>query len=152
GADLIARKGVQIISTEDTIYITSPNEINLTAGGSQVKLNGLGIFPTTGGKFESKAGQHQFISGENVTPNIPIIPKVGIYNLRFEVRDKETNEILTNTAYVLIDKLGHTHYGVTDDKGYTSVIYSDKKEGYALHVLSNQIEDFSSKDENDGQI
>ncbi len=28
GADLIARKGVQIISNEDAIYITSPNKLN----------------------------------------------------------------------------------------------------------------------------
>src|SRR5690606_874646 len=58
GLDLIARKGIQIISTEDTVYITSPKEINLTAGGSQIKLNASGVFPTTGGKFEVKAGQH----------------------------------------------------------------------------------------------
>ncbi|WP_035271051.1 DUF2345 domain-containing protein, partial [Acinetobacter sp. Ver3] len=65
------RKGVQIISTEDTIYITSPNEINLTAGGSQVKLNGSGVFPTTGGKFEAKAGQHKFTSPASV--NLPAL-------------------------------------------------------------------------------
>lgn len=46
--DIIARKGMQITSTEDTVYITSPTEINLTASGSQVKLNSSGIFPVTG--------------------------------------------------------------------------------------------------------
>ncbi|NHB58776.1 type VI secretion system tip protein VgrG [Acinetobacter sp. 194] len=69
--DVIARKGIQIISTEDTIYITSPKEINLTAGGSQVKINGSGIFPTTGGKFEAKAGQHKFIPGNKVDYSLP---------------------------------------------------------------------------------
>ncbi|MDM1771975.1 DUF2345 domain-containing protein, partial [Acinetobacter indicus] len=68
GADLIARKGVQIISTEDTVYITSPTEINLTAGGSQIKINGSGIFPTTGGKFEVKAGQHKFMPPASINP------------------------------------------------------------------------------------
>ncbi|WP_320109248.1 type VI secretion system Vgr family protein [Acinetobacter sp. YH12138] len=63
GADLIARKGIQIISTEDTVYITSPKELILTGGGSQLKINGSGIFPTTSGKFEVKAGQHKFVGG-----------------------------------------------------------------------------------------
>jgi len=66
GADLIARKQIQIISTEDTIYITSPKEININAGGSQLKINGSGIFLTTGGKFESKAGQHLFKGGRRL--------------------------------------------------------------------------------------
>jgi type VI secretion system secreted protein VgrG len=69
--DVIARKGIQIISTEDTVYITSPTEINLTAGGSQIKMNGTGIFSTTAGKFESKAGQHQFLGSASV--NVPAI-------------------------------------------------------------------------------
>ncbi len=68
GLDVIARKGVQITSTEDTVFITSPTEINLTANGSQVKLNGSGIFPITGGKLEVKAGQHLFMGGGSINP------------------------------------------------------------------------------------
>ncbi|MFW6764660.1 type VI secretion system Vgr family protein [Acinetobacter pittii] len=68
GLDVIARKGVQITSTEDAVFITSPTEINLTANGSQVKLNGSGIFPVTGGKLEVKAGQHLFMGGSSINP------------------------------------------------------------------------------------
>ncbi|MCU7696651.1 type VI secretion system tip protein VgrG [Acinetobacter sp. AYS6] len=68
GLDVIARKGVQITSTEDTVFITSPTEINLTASGSQVKLNSSGIFPVTGGKLEVKAGQHLFMGGSSINP------------------------------------------------------------------------------------
>ncbi|MGJ8757893.1 DUF2345 domain-containing protein, partial [Acinetobacter sp. HC8-3S] len=66
GLDLLAKQGIQIISTENCIEITSPKEIVITAGGSQIKLNGSGIFPTTGGKFEVKAGQHLFMGGAKV--------------------------------------------------------------------------------------
>lgn len=45
----------------------------LTAGGSQLKINGEGIFTTTGGKFESKAGQHSFVGGRKV-----LIPQVSL--------------------------------------------------------------------------
>ena len=74
GMDLLAKQGVQIISTEDRIEISSPKEIVITAGGSQIKLNGSGIFPTTGGKFEVKAGQHLFMDGAKVPMDIPLMP------------------------------------------------------------------------------
>ncbi|KQG42025.1 type VI secretion system Vgr family protein [Acinetobacter pittii] len=73
--DVIARKGVQITSTEDTVFITSPTEINLTANGSQVKLNGSGIFPVTGGKLEVKAGQHLFMGGSSINPPALDLPE-----------------------------------------------------------------------------
>src|SRR5699024_9124235 len=65
--DVLAKQGIRIISTEDRIEITSPKEIVLTAGGSQLKINSSGIFPTTGGKFEVKAGQHVFNGGRKAT-------------------------------------------------------------------------------------
>lgn len=75
GMDLLAKQGIQIISTEDRIEITSPKEIVITGGGSQIKLNGSGIFPTTGGKFEVKAGQHLFMDGAQVSAQLPALPK-----------------------------------------------------------------------------
>uniref|UniRef100_UPI00057098C4 type VI secretion system Vgr family protein n=1 Tax=Acinetobacter sp. A47 TaxID=1561217 RepID=UPI00057098C4 len=71
GMDLLAKQGIQIISTEDRIEITSPKEIVITAGGTQIKLDGSGIFPVTSGKFEVKAGQHLFMGGASV--NVPAI-------------------------------------------------------------------------------
>ncbi|MCT8089367.1 type VI secretion system tip protein VgrG [Acinetobacter sp. C_4_1] len=71
--EAIARKVVKLISTEDRIELISPQEIVLTAGGSQLKINAEGIFTTTGGKFESKAGQHSFVGGDKVpTPQVSL--------------------------------------------------------------------------------
>lgn len=75
GMDLLAKQGIQIISTEDRIEITSPKEIVITAGGSQIKINASGVFPTTGGKFEVKAGQHLFMGGAQVSAQLPALPK-----------------------------------------------------------------------------
>ena len=74
--EAIARKVIKLISTEDKIEIVSPKEIVLTAGGSQLKINGEGVFTTTGGKFESKAGQHSFVVGGKVVmpqTSLPIL-------------------------------------------------------------------------------
>ena len=81
--EAIARKVIKLISTEDKIEITSPKEIVLTAGGSQLKINGSGIFTKTGGKFESKAGQHSFVGGENISYNIPELPGSGPFTKVF---------------------------------------------------------------------
>ncbi|UGQ26434.1 type VI secretion system Vgr family protein [Acinetobacter calcoaceticus] len=83
GTDIIARKGIQIISTEDRIEIISPKEIILTADGSQLKINGSGIFPVTGGKLEVKAGQHLFMSGANI-----VVPKISLPTIKTPFSNK----------------------------------------------------------------
>ena len=64
--DAIARQKIKLISTEDRVEITSPKEIVLTAGGSQIKINSKGVFVSTSAKFEAKAGQHCFEGGEKI--------------------------------------------------------------------------------------
>ena len=71
GADVIARKGIQIISTEDTVYIISPKEIRLVGDTSEVRINGSGVFATTPGLFEVKSGQQKFTSGAKVQSILP---------------------------------------------------------------------------------
>ncbi|MFW1965201.1 DUF2345 domain-containing protein, partial [Acinetobacter baumannii] len=58
--EAIAKKVIKLISTEEKIELTSPNDIVLPAGGSKLKINANGVFSTPGGKFECKAGQHLF--------------------------------------------------------------------------------------------
>ncbi|MFV7479058.1 type VI secretion system Vgr family protein [Acinetobacter junii] len=81
--EAIAKKVIKLISTEDKIEITSPKEIVLTAGGSQLKINADGVFSTTGGKFESKAGQHLFATGAKVSYEVPELPKIGPSAIKF---------------------------------------------------------------------
>ncbi len=60
--EMIANEVVKILSVKSNIELTSPNEISLNANGSQIKING-GVFITSSGKFEVKAGQHLFLGG-----------------------------------------------------------------------------------------
>ncbi len=140
GMDLLAKQGIQIISTEDRIEITSPKEILITAGSSQLKLNGSGIFPTTGGKFEVKAGQHLLKSGENAHATIPLMPKLGLHKIQFELRDTETQALLPFTSYMLMNDQGHVSYGKTDANSLTQAFVTDKQENYYLHAINDKIE------------
>ena len=129
GADLIARKGIQIISTEDAIYITSPKEIRLIADGSELKINSSGVFPTTGGLFEVKAGQHIFVGGQHVSTEVPALPSVK--NSKFIELNYHYDDLtpIKGAAYKVIFEDGSTMSGILDDKGYAKVdgVPSDKK-------------------------
>ncbi|MCU4390622.1 type VI secretion system tip protein VgrG [Acinetobacter courvalinii] len=122
GMDLLAKQGIQIISTEDRIEITSPKEIVITAGGSQIKLNGSGIFPTTSGKFEVKAGQHLFMGGAQVSAqsSLPPPPKRGQGVLEL-LHDYKHGEFVKQGGYQVIDSLGQQFSGQLDDKGFVRV-------------------------------
>ncbi|WPP57230.1 type VI secretion system Vgr family protein [Acinetobacter pittii] len=131
GLDVIARKGVQITSTEDTVYITSPTEINLTANGSQVKLNGSGIFPVTGGKLEVKAGQHLFMGGGQVTP--PKKQENKPYYLTFEITDLD-GKPAKNVEYIAFRMDGSRQKGRTNAQGLTQRFETDGSEQISIHI------------------
>ncbi|MBC68858.1 MULTISPECIES: type VI secretion system Vgr family protein [Acinetobacter] len=137
GMDLLAKQGIQIISTEDRIEISSPKEIVITADGSQIKLNGSGIFPTTGGKFEVKAGQHLFMGGANVNLSVPALPRfekknwialehvdvdqMPFANLGYKIFF-ENNQVIEGR----LDELGKAHHENVPDKALR-VEYEEKK-------------------------
>ncbi len=122
GIEAIARKVIQIISTEDRIEITSPKEITLTAGGSQILLGGQGVLFKTGGKFEAKAGQHVFSGGKKVNTSRTFLPdsRSDSEHRNFQAIDTDKNEPLHNIPYSIINKrTGLKVYGLTDDNGMT---------------------------------
>ncbi|HCA5143822.1 type VI secretion system Vgr family protein [Acinetobacter baumannii] len=131
GLDVIARKGIQITSTEDTVFITSPTEINLTANGSQVKLNGSGIFPVTGGKLEVKAGQHLFMGGEQVTP--PKKQENKPCYLTFEITDLD-GKPAKNVEYIAFRMDGSRQKGQTNAQGLTQRFETDGSEQISIHI------------------
>ena len=137
GADLIARKGVQIISTEDAIYITSPKEIKLIADGSELKINSSGVFATTSGKFEVKAAQHKFVSGASV-----LIPKITLPNLppldknigKFFLYRGDGSPFIEH-EYKILDKVGNVlKQGITNEFGETDYVQTEQSEKITYDV------------------
>ena len=135
--EAIARKVIKLISTEDKIEITSPKEIVLTAGGSQLKINGDGIFTTTGGKFESKAGQHSFVGGAIVNAELPKMPESGIFSRRFDFSELINNDLLKDGfKYKVINHAKKTEYiGFLDQFARTERIFSDNPDNVEILLL-----------------
>ncbi|WP_334421062.1 type VI secretion system Vgr family protein [Acinetobacter soli] len=97
GIDLIAKKEVRVISTEDTIHINSPKKIILTGGSSQIEI-GNNILFKTDGLFKAKAGQHRFESGANVVaPKVSLPTAKTLYsnkvNYNWNIKSEGTKEI-----------------------------------------------------------
>lgn len=135
--EAIARKVIKLISTEDKVEITSPKEIVLTAGGSQLRINGDGIFIATGGKFESKAGQHSFVAGAKVSYEIPQLPNNVLFSNRLDVYDLFWDFELPNLSYTAKFCDGRIVAGSLDENGRTGRIGSDASEKAEVFVDTN---------------
>jgi uncharacterized protein (DUF2345 family) len=121
--EAIAKKVIKLISTEEKIELTSPKEIVLTAGGSQLKINADGVFSTTGGKFESKAGQHLFTSGAKVSYEVPELPNTPIFSNRLDIYDLFWESDFSKLSYkAFMPQTNSFTSGVIDEHGRTGKI------------------------------
>ncbi|MDC4308071.1 type VI secretion system tip protein VgrG [Acinetobacter baumannii] len=120
--DVLANKGITISSTEDCIEISSPKEIVITGASSQITLNGSGIFPKTGGKFQVNAGQHVFQGGASASVQSSLPPPSkrgqGVLELFHEYAH---GEFVKQGGYTVTDSLGKQFKGQLDDKGFVRV-------------------------------
>ncbi|QER38758.1 type VI secretion system tip protein VgrG [Acinetobacter suaedae] len=140
--EAIARRVVKIISTEEKIEITSPVEIDLKAGGSQLKINKEGVFINTGGYFKVKAGQHVFESGTTVNAELPSLPKSGVYSRRFDFSGLVSPELLQEGfLYKVINRAKKTEYvGVLDEDARTERVFSDNPDQIEVVLLGKNKE------------
>ncbi|MEE9901333.1 MAG: type VI secretion system Vgr family protein [Acinetobacter haemolyticus] len=141
GLDAIARGDIQIISTEDTIYFIAKKKIVMTGGSSRIEISGGGIFPTTGGKFEAKAGQHLFKSGASASTKLPLLPKFdNPFILQYLVKNKD-NQLLVDKPYLIFDESGNIQKGVTDKNGFMKLKTTSSAQKVATRVMVNEIEE-----------
>ncbi|MDQ9009455.1 type VI secretion system Vgr family protein [Acinetobacter gerneri] len=122
--DIIARKDIHMSSKEGKVYVTSPTELILTGGSSQICIKDGGIFSKTGGLYESKAGQHLFKSGEKVNKT-----EFGnqLYDLKVQLFNQETQQAVPSRKYKMILSDGSVLEGETDENGFTETALSAKQ-------------------------
>ncbi|MBQ0138525.1 MAG: DUF2345 domain-containing protein, partial [Kurthia sp.] len=153
--EAIARKVIKLISTEDKIEMISPKEIVLTAGGSQLKINGEGVFTTTGGKFESKAGQHSFVGGARVkteTPTLPIVQDIKIFTNKWDFYDLFYEANFSDVKYKLINNQNNNYIsGALDEHGRTQRMNAYNNEDYDILIGTDDEWTVSMDDESEDQ-
>lgn len=155
--EVIARKVIKLISTEDKIEIISPKEISLNAGGSQLKINADGVFATTGGKFESKAGQHVFTGGAKVSYEVPTLPNTPLFSNRLDVYDLFWESDFSQLSYkAYFPESNAFTSGQIDEHGRTGKITTADASKVKVLIGSNDdwglsIDGFDEEDFDDGQ-
>ncbi|WP_212511744.1 type VI secretion system Vgr family protein [Acinetobacter seifertii] len=120
--DVLSKLGITISSTDDKVIISSPKEVKITGGSSQITLNGSGIFPKTGGKFQVNAGQHLFMGGASANASAPELPKAKPMQGALELlRSYGGGNFFKQNSYKVIDSLGKQITGKLDGNGFAQV-------------------------------
>ncbi|MCT9182216.1 type VI secretion system tip protein VgrG [Acinetobacter baumannii] len=120
--DVLSKLGITISSTDDKVIISSPKEVKITGGSSQITLNGSGIFPKTGGKFQVNAGQHLFMGGASANAGAPELPKAKPMQGALELlRSYGGDNFFKQNSYKVIDSLGKQITGKLDGNGFAQV-------------------------------
>lgn len=99
-----------------------------------------------GGKFEVKAGQHQFKGGEKTIVNIPSLPTWEPHKEFFIIKD-ENGQPISNQHYIMKDENGSTIEGYTDENGYTKEFKSMKPETIKIELLERNDSQYHNFDE-----
>ncbi|STZ63361.1 Uncharacterized protein conserved in bacteria [Moraxella lacunata] len=128
----IAKDNIEIISTEGKIQITSPTQLSINICGSEFKMNEQGVFITTPGVFRVKSNEKVMEGGEYVGYEVPRLPRKNSIRFLFE-DDYKTP--LSFTSYTATNKLtGEIIEGVTDEKGWTQIFYTDNPNVIDIHL------------------
>ena len=93
------------------------------------------MFVTTGGKFESKAGQHIFSGGAAVNAELPKMPESGMYSMRFDLSQIFDTNILKNMKYKLINHSKKIEAEYEFEKESSARIYSDSADNIELALV-----------------
>ncbi|EBB7908388.1 type VI secretion system tip protein VgrG [Salmonella enterica] len=134
--ELLAKKSIEITSTEDEIKITAKKKITINGGGSYIRLDAGGIEAGTQGEYNVKAGYYGRKPQAKLEPKLMAFPLIegGENNISFVFQDDDGVPYV-NTKYIAYFSDGSQREGQTDEKGNTEVFYTDKKENINIRLL-----------------
>lgn len=139
GLDLIARKGLSIISTEDEIIINAKKKITLNANGTYISLDKCLIELATLGDFKIKSASFDTSGPAARPPTFPNVPNVDGCSEFFTLSDQKTNQPLANFPYTL-SWSGQDISGHTDERGNTQAIYTASSEPISVQPHPERVD------------
>lgn len=136
--EAIARKDVQVISTEGGIEVISPNVVSIKVGGTELKITPDGVFITTPGVFRVKASEHCFEGGGKVSYKLPNLPAMysGVYKVL-----NELGKPVENKKYLITLPNGQKILGATNADGETVKAYSTNPKAPISMEIIDDIDD-----------
>ncbi|SDB82937.1 type VI secretion system Vgr family protein [Acinetobacter boissieri] len=133
--ELIARKMIKMISTEDILELISPKGISLKSGGSEVSISPNGITLKSAQVMRYHAIQHDFKPSEKVDTQIPELPKQGPHAINFLFSDLMGRAQPNAKVEIVSTKTKEPMWkGKTDASGTTPLSVLDEKQTYKALV------------------
>ncbi|WP_280283853.1 type VI secretion system tip protein VgrG, partial [Pseudomonas sp. BN415] len=137
--ELMARHGLDIVSTEDEIHITAKQKIVLNAGGSYISLDACGIESGTQGEHLIKSVHFDYQGPASMTAAHPQYPKLESaprLRLRMPQTPNAPQTTWAGMPYRLYADGEELQRGVMDDSGYLSVKHQVVTRGYRLELAN----------------
>ncbi|MCZ7837036.1 type VI secretion system Vgr family protein [Atlantibacter hermannii] len=145
--ELLARKEISIVSTEDEVNITAKKKITLNGGGSYIRLDANGIESATAGDYRTKAGHYERQQKASAKPEFPVFPVLepGPQSLRFAFpgtdSSVESMSWLIDQPYKISDSKGNLlASGTIDKSGRLPRLTTDEPDELTLIMGSEEWE------------
>ena len=107
--ELLARKEISIVSTEDEIKIIAKKKLTLNGGGSYIRIDASAIESATAGEYRTKAGHYERKASASEKVTLPVFPVMepGEQSLRFAFPGadsvSQSMDWMTNQPYNITD-------------------------------------------------
>ncbi|MBH2847119.1 DUF2345 domain-containing protein, partial [Serratia marcescens] len=122
--ELLARKEISIVSTEDEIKIIAKKRLTLNGGGSYIRIDASAIESATAGEYRTKAGHYGRKGSASEKATLPVFPVMepGEQSLRFAFPGadsvSQSMDWMTNQQYSITDSSGKIlSTGTVDNSG-----------------------------------
>ena len=122
--ELLARKEISIVSTEDEIKIIAKKKLTLNGGGSYIRIDASAIESATAGEYRTKAGHYGRKASASEKVTLPVFPVMepGEQSLRFALPGadsvSQSMDWMTNQPYNITDSNGKIlSTGTVDSSG-----------------------------------
>ncbi|MGS2872267.1 type VI secretion system Vgr family protein [Enterobacter huaxiensis] len=132
--ELLARKGISIVSTEDEIQIIAAKSITLNAGGSYITLDGGRIELTTIGDYITRAARYGRKEAASNVKTITTPPgKVSdLFSEQFRITEADKVTPRAGVPYTISSVSGQVWEGITDKDGMTERVVTRTAEKLSL--------------------
>ncbi|AMG59354.1 type VI secretion system Vgr family protein [Pantoea vagans] len=122
--ELLARKEISIVSTEDEIKIIAKKKLTLNGGGSYIRIDASAIESATAGEYRTKAGHYGRKASASEKVTLPVFPVMepGEQSLRFACPGadsvSQSMDWMINQPYNITDSNGQIlSTGTVDSSG-----------------------------------
>ena len=122
--ELLARKEISIVSTEDEIKIIAKKKLTLNGGGSYIRIDASAIESATAGEYRTKAGHYGRKASASEKVTLPVFPVMepGEQSLRFAFPGadsvSQSMDWMINQPYNITDSNGQIlSTGTVDSSG-----------------------------------